>query len=69
MTEDEMVELLREILDAADTESVVEWGIDRTDTFGDRGLLTLDAGLVVRMSDGSEFQVTVVRSRGAYDER
>ena len=32
-------------------------------TFRDAQVLTTDAGLVVRMQDGSEFQVTVVRSK------
>lgn len=27
------------------------------------GILTPDAGLVVRMADGTEYQITVVRSR------
>ena len=31
--------------------------------FADRGLLTRDAGVVVNFADGSEFQVTIVRSR------
>jgi len=32
-------------------------------TFRDAGVLTYDRGLVVRMVDGSEFQLTIVRSR------
>jgi len=32
-------------------------------TFEDVGVLTLNAGLVVRTSDGSEFQITIVQSR------
>jgi hypothetical protein len=35
-------------------------------TYEDAGVLTLNAGLVVRMDDGSEFQITVVRSRGPH---
>lgn len=31
-------------------------------TYQDAGVLTSDAGLVLRMSDGSEFQLTLVRS-------
>lgn len=31
--------------------------------FRDAGVMTNNAGLVVRLSDGSEFQITVVRSR------
>ena len=32
-------------------------------TYGDAGILTMNRGLVVRMVDGSEFQLTIVRSR------
>ena len=32
-------------------------------TFEDHGLLTSDAGLVLTMEDGSEFQLTIVQRR------
>ncbi len=32
-------------------------------TFTDAGLMTLDDGLVLRMEDGSEFQITIRQSR------
>ena len=32
-------------------------------TFDEAGMLTNDKGLVVRASDGSEFQITIVQSR------
>ena len=31
------------------------------DTFTDAGILTLNKGLVVRMADGAEFHITIVR--------
>lgn len=34
-----------------------------TRTFEEAGVLTLDAGLLLRLADGSEYQLTVVRSR------
>ena len=34
-------------------------------TFVDRGVLTNNAGLVVRMKDGSKFQITIVQSQQA----
>lgn len=37
-----------------------EFGMARD--FGDAGLLTNNAGLVVTMKDGSEFQITIVQS-------
>ena len=35
----------------------------RTSSFSDAGLLTMDTGVVVRLADGAEFQLTVKRSR------
>jgi len=37
--------------------------IRSTLTFGEAGMLTSNSGLVVRTSDGSEFQITIVQSR------
>ena len=37
--------------------------VDDILTFSDAGLFTSDTGLVVKMGDGREFQVTVVRSK------
>lgn len=35
----------------------------RIDTFEEAGVLTRNKGLVVRLKDGTEFQLTVVKSR------
>lgn len=32
-------------------------------TFEDAGVMTQNSGLVLRMADGSEFQLTIVKSR------
>ena len=40
-----------------------EAGVDSVETFETRGVLTTNQGLVVKMRDGSEFQITIVRSR------
>lgn len=37
--------------------------VTRAENFGERGMLTQNAGLVITLADGSEYQVTVVRSR------
>lgn len=50
----------------ADEDVVAEFGAvcpGEVDTFKDCGILTQNKGLVVTMDDGSEFQVTIVRSR------
>jgi hypothetical protein len=38
-------------------------GIDRAVPYDEVGMLTRNAGLVVVMDDGAEYQLTVVRSR------
>ena len=38
-------------------------GVGPVRTYDEAGVLTRDAGLVVRMQDGSEFQMTIVQSR------
>ena len=38
-------------------------GIHRAVPYDEAGMLTRNAGLVVRMDDGSEYQITIVRSR------
>lgn len=50
----------------ADSGAFSQEGTDeaaRVRSFEDAGVLTENAGLIVRLPDGSEFQVTVVRRR------
>ena len=65
-TEDDMVQAISDALEAAD-ERAQDDGDEETIrslvTFDDAGLMTSNSGLVVRMADGSEYQITVVRSR------
>lgn len=37
--------------------------VARTDTYADAGIVTREAGFVITLADGAEYQVTVVRSR------
>jgi len=37
--------------------------IENVSTFADAGLMTNNAGVVLKLADGSEFQVAVVQSR------
>jgi len=69
--EHELQDALKGLLDDVafmDDEERAEAGISdelvlRVSTFADEGVLTTDAGLVVTAKDGSEFQITIVRSR------
>lgn len=59
MEEPEVVELLISLLEKRDN------GVHRAVNFIDTGLLTRDAGVLLKMEDGSEFQITIVQSRRA----
>lgn len=76
MTEKEMTNLLQLLFDEIGMldEDEIDLAIDgidcesrlvgcRTQTFEDCGLLTNDDGVVLSLDDGSEFQVTIVRSK------
>lgn len=52
-----------EHLDSGDGGDPEAPAFDRLETYREAGLLTRDAGLVLFLSDGSEYQVTIVRSR------
>jgi hypothetical protein len=56
MTEKQMEECIADALYENDE-------IKLTKTFEEVGMLTNNAGLVVRTIDGSEFQITIVKSR------
>jgi hypothetical protein len=62
MDAEELAAALEDILDDLPTEDVLYGRVKRTSSFEAKGVLTTDAGLVVEMSDGTEFQVTVVKS-------
>ena len=63
MDENEMRDLLSEVLEHNDEECGTESEVKDTSTFEDAGLLTKNKGLVVRMKDGSEFQITILQSK------
>lgn len=68
VTTTEVAELLSTLLQSADAveELTARGGDDlyvRTvSTFADAGVMTMNDGLVVELSDGREFQLTVVRA-------
>ena len=59
MNESDVVEHLRLLLDESDEEFLN----CQTRSYQEDGVLTDNDGLVLRLEDGSEFQITVVRSR------
>lgn len=76
MTESDLQsELVRRFEEACDErESLVDMDdedhgvfVDRVSTFDDGGLLTRNAGVVLKLSNGDEFQLTIVQSRDGSD--
>ncbi len=67
MDEESFADALREVLAETDgaSEALSQTTIRRIDSFEDVGMLTNNAGLVVTLNDGSEYQLTVVQSRMA----
>lgn len=64
MDAEEFTEALEDILDNLDPDADILYDqVKRVTTYENTGLLTYDKGLVVRMHDGTEFQVTVKRSK------
>jgi hypothetical protein len=55
-TDDDQISVPHELVDS-------EEGIDWVSTFAEAGVLTSNAGVVVRMKDRREFQISIVRSR------
>lgn len=55
--QDLLYDLLEENMDHEDTR------VDSVRTYEDACMLTRDKGLVIKMSDGSEYQITIVQSR------
>ncbi len=73
MTENGFTECLKAVLtdDLDVNESFDPDGIREVETFKDAEIMTTNAGLVVTMDDGTEFQITIVlsrRGRGTRDE-
>lgn len=60
MTEQQLIETLQDILDAAEGDELADL---RTCTFADAGLLISDTGLILDLPGGDQFQLTVVQSR------
>ena len=77
MDEFELQQHLQDLLDQAAGADPDDASVDlprelcdlrRVVTFRDAGLLTSNAGLILRTADGSEYQLTIVRSKGAIEE-
>lgn len=62
-TEETLQEGLRQLItDGCDSLEIC-WENLRVQTFDEAGLMTRNSGLVISLPDGSEFQLTIVRSR------
>jgi CobQ-like glutamine amidotransferase family enzyme len=62
MMQDALAEMLTGLDVNLETDGDGMLEIRRVATFEDAGVLTRNRGLVVRLADGSEFQITIVQS-------
>jgi hypothetical protein len=60
VTESDMELVLEELMNENDDKFPLYHSVR---SFRDAGVLTRNAGLVLRLDDGSEFQITIVKSR------
>jgi len=64
MNEQEIQDLLKDALYSAGESEWVELGaVESIRSFEESGVLTDNKGLVITLTDGSEFQLTIVKSR------
>lgn len=66
MTEQRFQDCLYILLDAIAMDEHDDWDggpIEVVRSFDDMGMLTTNKGLVVRLEDGSEFQLTIVKRK------
>lgn len=63
-TEETLQNGLRNMIEgtASDDDDIL-WENLRVHTFDEAGVMTRDAGLVITLPDGTEFQLTIVQSR------
>ena len=63
-TEETLQNGLRNLIEgtASDDDDIL-WENLRVHTFDEAGVMTRDAGLVITLPDGTEFQLTIVQSR------
>ena len=65
------IESFSEVTSESKLESVLKDTFEQTEgvnwvsTFDERGLLTRDNGIVLRLENGAEFQITLVKSKSA----
>ena len=56
-----LADRMRDLIDDAE-------GLDDAMSFRDAGVLTDNAGVIIRLANGDEFQITIVQSRVGRDE-
>lgn len=54
---------LRDLIEGNLSDDEILWENMRVSTFEEAGVMTYDKGLVIRLPDGTEYQLTIVQSR------
>lgn len=61
-TEEEVEEALRAVIQYGVSVSDTIFDEGGAETFEEAGVMTMNRGLVVRLKDGTEYQLTIIRS-------
>lgn len=62
-TDETMQNGLRALIEGEYDPEEICWENMRVRTFEEAGVMTYDKGLVISLPDGSEYQITIIRSR------
>jgi len=54
---------LRDLIEGNPNDDDILWENMQVSTFEESGVMTYDKGLVIRLPDGTEYQLTIIQSR------
>jgi len=62
-TEETLQNGLRDLIEGNPNDDDILWENMQVSTFKESGVMTYDKGLVIRLPDGTEYQLTIIQSR------
>lgn len=62
-TEETLQNGLRDLIEGNPNDDDILWENMQVSTFEESGVMTYDKGLVIRLPDGTEYQLTIIQSR------
>lgn len=62
-TDETLQKGLRDLIEGNPSDDEILWENMQVSTFEESGVMTYDKGLVIRLPDGTEYQLTIIQSR------